>query len=47
MEEPFGGAMTMDERSDHPQVLRSKGNEPIRGRGSRSGESGTGGAASK
>ena len=28
MEEPFGGAMTMDERSDLPQVLGSKGSEP-------------------
>ena len=30
MEEPFGGAMAMDERTDHPQVLLSKGNEPAR-----------------
>ena len=25
MEEPFGGAMAMDERTNHPQVLLSKG----------------------
>ena len=47
MEETFGGDMTMDEWSHHPQVLRSKGNA-VRGQGSRSGGSGvTGGAASK
>ena len=40
MEEPFGVAMTMDEGSHDPQVLRSKGNEPVRGQGSRSGGSG-------
>ena len=28
MEEPFGGVMTMGERSDHPQVLGSTGSEP-------------------
>ena len=33
MMEPFGGAMAMDERTDHPQVLLSKGNEPARGWG--------------
>ena len=31
MEEPFGGATTMDERSGHPQILGSKGNRPVRG----------------
>ena len=42
MEEPFGGVMTMGERSDHPQVLGSTGSEPrvVRGQGSRSGGSG-------
>ena len=47
MEEPFGGTMTMDEWSHHPQVLRSKGNA-FRGQGARSGGSDvTGGVASK
>ena len=37
----------MVERSDHPQILGSKGNDPVRGQGSRSGGSGVTGDAAK
>ena len=47
MEEPFGGAMAMDERSYHPH-LAVEGQRAGPGAGARSGGSGvTGGAASK